>query len=58
MTSNNPMPNRVRDALERVLAYAMPDEASHYENTPTEQRSNHIYEALVTVGEWLDSVSS
>lgn len=49
------MPNRVRDAHERVLAHAMPDGASHNENTPTEERGGHIYEALLTVREWLDS---
>jgi hypothetical protein len=33
----------------------MPDEDSRYENTPTEDRSGHIYEALGTVRHWLDS---
>jgi hypothetical protein len=33
----------------------MPDEDSRYENMPTEDRGGHIYEALVTVREWLGS---
>jgi hypothetical protein len=55
MTNPFPVPSEVRDALEQVLAYAMPDEADHFENTPPEERDGHIYQSLLAVRRWLDT---
>jgi hypothetical protein len=38
-----------------VLAYAMPDEADDFENTPPEERAGHIYRSFLTVRRWLDT---
>jgi hypothetical protein len=54
MTTNT-LPPHVHEALRRVLAYATPDEARHYEETPVAERRGHIYECLMTVSLWLDS---
>jgi hypothetical protein len=51
------MPHPIRDALERVLAYAMPDEAENYEITPPEERDGHVYQSLRTVRQWLDAAA-
>jgi hypothetical protein len=53
MTHPIPVPTKIRNALEQVLAYAIPDEADDYESTPPEKRDGHVYEALVTVRTWL-----
>jgi hypothetical protein len=58
MTQPFPVPNEIRDVLEQVLAYAMPDEAEHFENTPPEERDGHIYQSLLTVRRWLDTGAS
>lgn len=55
MTNPFPVPSEVRDALEQVLAYAMPDEADHFENAPPEERDGHIYQSLLAVRRWLDN---
>jgi len=44
-----PIPSHVRIALNKVLAYTMPDEAADFENTPATKSRGHIYKALVTV---------
>ena len=52
------VPSEIRDALEQVLVYAMPDEANHFENTPPEKQGGHIYQSLLTVRRWLDTRAS
>jgi hypothetical protein len=58
MTHSFPVPTAIRDALEQVLAYAMADEAEHFENTPPEERDGHIYQSLLAVRQWLDTGAS
>ena len=55
MTNQIPIPQEIRDALEQVLAYAMPDEAEDYGNTPPEERDGHIYQSLIAVSRWLNT---
>jgi hypothetical protein len=52
------IPAEIRDALEKVLAYAMPDEADHFANTPPEERDGHIYQSFVVVSRWLNTGKS
>ena len=52
------IPAEIRDALEEVLAYAMPDEAEDYGNTPPEERDGHIYQSLIVVSRWLNTGKS
>jgi hypothetical protein len=54
MKTSETIPQHVREALRRVLDYAMPDEARHYGETPVAERRCHIYESLMTVNQWLD----
>ena len=52
-TTASLMPKHVREALERVIAHVLPDEAERYKRTPTEDRSGHICEALDALRHWL-----
>ena len=58
MTHPLPIPSEIRDALDKVLAYVMPDEAEHYANTPPEERDGHIYQSLIVVSRWLNTGKS
>ena len=55
MTNPFVIPKETRDALEQVLAYAMPDEAKHFESTPLQEQGGHIYRSLLAVRRWLDT---
>lgn len=55
MTRPFPVPTEIRTALKRVLAYAMPDEAEDYGNTPPEERDGHIYQSLIVLSRWLNT---
>src|SRR5580698_10136997 len=54
MKGNPPMtiPNPLREALDRVLDYAMPDEKEHYEEV-RHNGSGHIYEDMLALRDWL-----
>lgn len=51
------IPGDVRDALTRVLEYAMPDEKEHYEEA-SKNGSGHIYEDMLTLQKWLQGNSA
>jgi hypothetical protein len=55
MTRPFPVPTEIRQALEQVLAYAMPDEAEDYGNTPPEERDGHVYQSLIVLSRWLNT---
>jgi hypothetical protein len=55
MTNPPAIPNEIRQALEQVLAYAMPDEAEDYGNRPPEERDGHIYQSLIVLSRWLNT---
>ena len=55
MTNPLAIPTEIRTALERVLAYGMPDEAEDYGNTPPEERDGHIYQSFIVVSRWLNT---
>lgn len=49
------IPKHLRDALDRVLDYAMPDEKDHYEEV-RHNGSGHIYEDMLSLRNWLGPV--
>jgi hypothetical protein len=52
-TTASLIPSPIRDAPERVLAYATPDEAVDYEITPPEERDGHVYQSRFATGSTL-----
>ncbi len=47
-----PLPPRVRDALETLLAYHWEHEQDHYESEPD---PDHFFLILKTIRDWLDA---
>jgi hypothetical protein len=55
MTSQLTLPNDIRNALEKVLAYAMLQEEDDYAATHPVERDEHIYASLLTLRVWLNT---
>ena len=51
------IPTHIRDALDRLLDYAMPDEKDHYEEA-RHNGSGHIYEDMLALRNWLGPVEA
>jgi len=46
-------PTQLRDAIQPLLNHYFQDEKRHYEEVPTDQRDNHVFEHWVAVFNWL-----
>ena len=51
--NNIVLPNPVAGAIEKLLAYLWDDERVDFEQSTPERQSNHIFNALSVIKEWL-----